>query len=97
MADNDKKLIDEEEIEESGDVLKDMVSALNELPTDVLEQLLKNLDSFLDCDYDEAREKIKNYSLSNHITREEIDRYIRRYPDSTFRYFYEMRLDHVLA
>ena len=44
MADNDKKLIDEEEIEESGDVLKDMVSALNELPTDVLEQLLKNLD-----------------------------------------------------
>ncbi len=60
-------------------------------------ELLKNLDSFLDCDYDEAREKIKNYTLSNHITREEIDRYIRRYPDSTFRYFYEMRLDHVLA
>ena len=60
-------------------------------------ELLKNLDSYLDSDYDEAREKIKNYSLSNHITKENIDRYIRRYPDSTFRYYYEMRLDHVLA
>ena len=60
-------------------------------------ELLKNLDSYLDSDYDEAREKIKNYSLANRITREEIDRYIRRYPDSTFRYYYEMRLDHVLA
>ena len=60
-------------------------------------ELLKNLDSYLDSDYDEAREKIKNYSLSNHITRDDIDRYIRRYPDSTFRYYYEMRLDHVLA
>lgn len=60
-------------------------------------ELLKNLDSYLDSNYDEAREKIKNYSLANHITIEEIDRYIRRYPDSTFRYYYEMRLDHVLA
>lgn len=60
-------------------------------------ELLKNLGSYLDSGYDEARETIKNYSLANHITREDIDRYIRRYPDSTFRYYYEMRLDHVLA
>ena len=60
-------------------------------------ELLKNLDSYLDSDYGEAREKIQNYSLSNHIFRDDIDRYIRRYPDSTFRYYYEMRLDHVLA
>lgn len=30
---------------ESCDTLKDMVSALNELPTDVLDQLLKNLEA----------------------------------------------------
>lgn len=60
-------------------------------------ELLKNLDSYLDSDYDEAREKLKKYSLANHITRDDVDQYIRRYPDSTFRYYYEMRLDHVLA
>jgi len=60
-------------------------------------ELLKNLDSYLDSDYDEAREKIKKYSLANQITREAIDKYIRKYPDSTFRYYYEMRLDNVLA
>ena len=59
--------------------------------------LLKNLDSYLDSDYDDAREKIKKYSRANHITKDDIDRYIRRYPDSTFRYYYEMRLDDVLA
>lgn len=60
-------------------------------------ELLKNLDTYLDDDYDEVREKIKNYTLANHITRNEIDKYIRKYPDSTFRYYYEMRLDNVLA
>ena len=59
--------------------------------------LLKNLDSYLDNDYYEAREKIKKYSLANHITKEAIDQYIRKFPDSTFRYYYEMRLDNVLA
>ena len=33
-----------DEIEESGDVLRDMIKTLNELPTDVLEQLVSNLD-----------------------------------------------------
>lgn len=60
-------------------------------------ELLKNLDTYLDDGYDEAREKIKKYALSNHITKAEIDRYIRRYPDSTFRYYYEMRLENVLT
>lgn len=58
--------------------------------------LLKNLDAYLDVDYDEAREIIIKHSLANHITREKIDLYIRRYPDSTFRYYYEMKLDRVL-
>ena len=36
---------EETEIEESSDVLKDMVHSLNELPTDVLQQLLDNLEA----------------------------------------------------
>ena len=59
--------------------------------------LLKNLVSYIDGDLNDAREKLKNYADANHITREDIDKYIRQYPDSTFRYYYEMRLDNVLA
>ena len=58
--------------------------------------LLKNLDHYLDCSYDEAREIIKKYSLANKITKESIDKYIRFFPDSTFRFFYEMRLGETL-
>ena len=60
-------------------------------------ELLNNLDSYLDCDYDSAKKILKNYSVANHITRTEIDKYIRLYPNSTFHFFHEMRLDHVLA
>jgi len=60
-------------------------------------ELLKNLGTYLDSGYDEAREKIRKHSLACHIKKEDIDRYIRQYPDSTFRYYYEMRLDDVLA
>ena len=60
-------------------------------------ELLKNLDAYLDSDYDEAREKIKSYCLANNITKAAIDKYIREYPDSTFRNYYEMRLYDVLT
>lgn len=59
--------------------------------------LLKNLVSYLDDNVDTAREKIQNYLITNHITRAAVDKYIRQYPDSVFRYYYEMRLDNVLA
>ena len=60
-------------------------------------ELLKNLDNYMDGDYNEAREKIEKYTLANDIQKTDIDRYIRHYPDSTFRFYYEMRLDDVLA
>lgn len=59
--------------------------------------LLKNLDSYLDISYEEARKIIRDYSLANNITLKDIDKYIRQYPDSTFRYYYEMRLNSVLT
>lgn len=42
--DLDEELNDINEEEESMDVLKDMIKTLDELPTEVLEQLAKNLD-----------------------------------------------------
>ena len=60
-------------------------------------ELLKKLDNYLDGDYDTAREKIKKYAALTKITKADIDKYIRQFPDSTFRYYYELRLDNVLA
>jgi|GEM_PF-3196270 len=51
VDENDDITVDEEMDDEhldeggSGDLLKDMVSTLNELPTDVLQQLLDNLNA----------------------------------------------------
>ena len=59
--------------------------------------LLKNLDSYLDCSYAEAREQIKSYSSATKIRGRDIDRYIREFPNSAFKFYYEMGLDRVLA
>ena len=60
-------------------------------------ELLKNLDAYLDYSYADAREKFAEYIAVHRITRKDIDLYIRKYPMSTFKYYYELELDHVLA
>lgn len=60
-------------------------------------ELLKNLDTYLDGSYEEAREKFAEYITVHKITRKDVDSYIRKYPMSTFKYYYELELDHVLA
>lgn len=60
-------------------------------------ELLKNLDDHIDVDHDEAREKLTYFIDKNQITKKGVDQYIREYPDSTFRFYYEMRLDDVLT
>lgn len=60
-------------------------------------ELLKNLDSYLDYSYAEAEEKFAEYIAVHGITKKDVDRYIRKYPMSTFKYYYELELDHVLA
>ena len=60
-------------------------------------ELLKNLDAYLDYSYVEAREKFAEYISIHGITRSDVDLYIRKYPMSTFKYYYELELDHVLA
>ena len=60
-------------------------------------ELLKNLDAYLDYSYEEAQEKFAEYITVHGITREDVDLYIRKYPMATFKYYYELELDHVLA
>ena len=60
-------------------------------------ELLKNLDAYLDYSYEEAQEKFAEYITIHGITRGDVDLYIRKYPMATFKYYYELRLDHVLA
>lgn len=60
-------------------------------------ELLKNLDDYLDGSYQEAKEKFTEYIKLHGITRKDIDMYIRDYPGTVFRYYYELELDHVLA
>ena len=45
----------------------------------------------------DAAEKFVEYISIHGITRKDVDLYIRKYPMSTFKYYYELELDHVLA
>ena len=60
-------------------------------------ELLKNLDAYLDYSYEEASKKFAEYISIHGIKRTHVDLYIRKYPMSTFKYYYELELDHVLA
>ncbi len=60
-------------------------------------ELLKNLDAYLDYSYEEAREKFAEYISVHGIKRSDVDMYIRKYPVATFKYYYELGLDYVLA
>lgn len=60
-------------------------------------ELLKNLDAYLDYSYEEARERFAEYISLHGIKRSDVDLYIRKYPLATFKYYYELELDHVLA
>lgn len=59
--------------------------------------LLKNLNSYMDCNHEEARDRIKKYAHANHVTIKGIDQYIREYPDSTFRFYYEIGMNQILS
>ncbi|SHI99877.1 DUF6088 family protein [Pseudobutyrivibrio xylanivorans] len=59
--------------------------------------LLSELDSYLDYDYEEARKCFIKFIEAHNIKRSDIDKYIRNYPLTAFKYYYELRLDNVLA
>ena len=60
-------------------------------------ELLKNLDAYLECPYEEVREKFVEYIFIHGITKSDIDLYITKYPPSTFEGFCKLELDKMLA
>ena len=59
-------------------------------------ELLKNLDAYLDCTYEEAREKFAEYISVCEITKSEVEMYIKEYPEFTRKYYHELALDKAL-
>ena len=59
--------------------------------------LLSNLDTYSDYAYEDARKYFLKYIEAHKITRDDVDQYIRRFPLTAFRFYYELRLDNVLA
>ena len=59
--------------------------------------LLKNLDAYLDCTYEEAREKFAEYISVCEITKSDVEMYIKEYPESTLKYYYKLELDKALT
>lgn len=60
-------------------------------------ELLKNLDAYLDCTYEEAREKFAEYISVCEITKSEVEMYIKEYPEFTRKYYHELALDKALT
>lgn len=57
---------------------------------------LKDADSYIDEDGEGARKGIYAFITFHHITHGDVDRYIRNYPLSVFRNYYELDLQNVL-
>ena len=60
-------------------------------------ELLKNLDAYLDCTYEEAREKFAEYISVCEITKSDVEMYIKEYLESTLKYYYKLELDKALT
>jgi hypothetical protein len=60
-------------------------------------ELLKDLDKYLDYSYDIAKQSFAEYIKIHGINRHNVDLYIRKYPASIFKNYYELELDNVFA
>ena len=60
-------------------------------------ELLAKLDTYLDCSYEEAKEKFVEYISVCGITKSDVELFIKEYPQSALEYYYELGLNHVLA
>ena len=60
-------------------------------------ELLKNIDTYLDYSYEEAKEKLAEFIGLHEITSVDVDKYIRMYPMTIYKNYYELGLSDVLA
>lgn len=59
--------------------------------------ILKDFDKYSEESYETAREKVREFIKAHGIKKENIDKYIRSYPASVFRYYYELEMENVFA
>ena len=59
--------------------------------------LLKDIDTYIDCSAEDASERLMNYIRTESITRNDIDKYISQFPVKVYKNMYEMRLYNVFA
>ena len=59
--------------------------------------LLVNLDAYIDCSDEEAREKFEEYISIYGITKSDVELYIKEYPESTLENYYKLGLDRILT
>lgn len=60
-------------------------------------ELLAKLDTYLDCSYEETREKFAEYISVCGIVKSDVDLYINKYPESVSRYFSKLELNRILT
>lgn len=60
-------------------------------------ELLVKLDAYLDYTYEEAREKFREYISVYGITQNDVELYIKEYPESTIENYYKLGLERVLT
>lgn len=60
-------------------------------------EILKELDSYCEGDFVNAKRQLESYIKVNQIRRDEVDRFIDYYPLQTYKFIYTMRLEHVFA
>lgn len=58
---------------------------------------LKDADQYMDENDEAVYARIRKYIFDEKIKKEEIDHFVKQYPDKVFRYIYEMRLYNVFA
>lgn len=59
--------------------------------------LLKDIDTYIDCSAEDASKRLMNYIRTESITRNDIDKYISQFPVKVYKNMYEMRLYNVFA
>ena len=60
-------------------------------------ELLKNLDAYTDCPYEEVREKFVEYISIYGIRKSDVGLYINQYPESVSIYFRKLELSQILT
>ena len=59
--------------------------------------ILKDFGEYSEENYPSAREKVREFIKIHGIKKEDVNKYIRSYPERIFRYYYELEMENVFA